>query len=144
MDLLDQSPRGCLAALLKLSRRRPHRLSPKDIFVSPKDKSMSQSDNTALGNSAIGRLFREGVNRQGEHTWSWVISDDWNGGGKLPSSATVPSLSPADQRPTEVSRKLFEFEIFGKTRDLTNLVAAIVIISSLGLLVWIALTMPMN
>jgi hypothetical protein len=46
--------------------------------------------------------------------------------------------------PNRSDRKLFDFEILGKKRDLTYVVGAIVIGSGFGVLVWIALAMPTN
>jgi hypothetical protein len=39
---------------------------------------------------------------------------------------------------------LFQITIFGKRRDLTYLVGGLVIIVSMGLVIWTALTMPMQ
>jgi len=40
--------------------------------------------------------------------------------------------------------RLFEITIFGRKRDLSYLVGALVIIVSMGLVIWTALTMPMQ
>jgi hypothetical protein len=43
-----------------------------------------------------------------------------------------------------MAKDLFEITIFGKRRDLTYVVGALVIILSLGFVIWAGLTIPMH